>query len=541
MFRSVLAAVCLLAILVLGGNRTAHAQASPDATQLASRFLDALEAAQWDKAQAMMKPGGGATAESLQKFWTDSAAYRGDAPEWRGVAVAEWTDGTTSDIFLPTLRSGSKSGFMITVEAGQILTYRRALSFALFGHYIYLPGRAVVFSDGSLMRWYRTPTDSGLVTEVRGPDGLIRRLEIIKSTGPGTLVMLRSAECPDGVCGQTGSVQNGIISWREPKASGGFAGNFMDTRVWVQGDNYVSHMTDPAPYGGTAFYDQNPHLRPVPHKYPMVKSPKLTPEQDADSEAKVTQLEPLVETQVVQALASQQAKAQYYADQRAAKQRSSERVQAFNRAMEGMSGVLSAANEVATENAARSQAELNATIAQMNYQAAQQRQQQSAAQGNPQNAGARPQAQAASSASPSKAPSNQASAAPGVATPTAPAAAAPADQKVAAGQALRFVLLISMRNLPGDKVNSTCYSNVITRPGPPGWGGSGFLPPGSGEQARETIESLKGQFFAQCRASGREISSEGNFTWLSNQTQDQAQRLASTGAKYREDVSVQLN
>ena len=102
-------------------------------------------------------------------------------------------------------------------------------------------------------------------------------------------------------------------------------------------------------------------------------------------------------------------------------------------------------------------------------------------------------------------------------------------------------MIISLRNVAGDKVNSTCYSNVLTRPGPPGWGGPGCLPPGSGEQAHATVDSLKSQFIAQCRAGGRDITSEGNFNWLSNRTQDEAQRLASTGAKYREDVSVQID
>jgi TPR repeat protein len=115
------------------------------------------------------------------------------------------------------------------------------------------------------------------------------------------------------------------------------------------------------------------------------------------------------------------------------------------------------------------------------------------------------------------------------------------ESAAVAGQPLRFILTISMRNLAGDTVNPTCYSNVITRPGPPGWGAPGFLPPGSGEQARETVQSFKSQFIAKCRASGRDITSEGNFSWLSNRTQDEAQRLASTRARYREDVSVVLD
>ena len=101
-------------------------------------------------------------------------------------------------------------------------------------------------------------------------------------------------------------------------------------------------------------------------------------------------------------------------------------------------------------------------------------------------------------------------------------------------------MTISLRNLPGDKVNPTCYSNVLTRNGPPGWGEKGFLPPGSGEQARATVEALKAQFIAACQASGRQITSEGNFSWIWNQTQGEEERLAGSRAKYAEDVSVSL-
>lgn len=120
------------------------------------------------------------------------------------------------------------------------------------------------------------------------------------------------------------------------------------------------------------------------------------------------------------------------------------------------------------------------------------------------------------------------------AAPTQPAVAAPVKP-------LRFVLSISMRNLPGDKVNPTCYSNVITRPAPPGWGAAGFLPSGSGEQARETVFSLKAAFIAKCQsASGRQVTSEGNFNFHDNRSADDEQRLTNVRARYREDVSVTM-
>ena len=112
-----------------------------------------------------------------------------------------------------------------------------------------------------------------------------------------------------------------------------------------------------------------------------------------------------------------------------------------------------------------------------------------------------------------------------------PAAAAP----------LRFVMMIGLMNKPGDTVNPICYSNIVTRPGPPGWGAPGFLPSGSSEQARRTVESLRDQFVAMCRASGREITSLGNFDYRWNQSSGDEQRVADTGPRYAEDVLVRID
>ncbi|CAN4279341.1 hypothetical protein H4W19_04145 [Pseudoxanthomonas mexicana] len=110
-----------------------------------------------------------------------------------------------------------------------------------------------------------------------------------------------------------------------------------------------------------------------------------------------------------------------------------------------------------------------------------------------------------------------------------------------AGKPLRFVMMISMRNLPDDSSNSTCFSNVVSRPGPPGWGSAGFLPPGSGAQATADIESLKANFISKCRAaSGREITSEANFTYVWNQSSDDEARVDGAGPRVREDVAVSL-
>lgn len=139
-------------------------------------------------------------------------------------------------------------------------------------------------------------------------------------------------------------------------------------------------------------------------------------------------------------------------------------------------------------------------------------------------------------ATPAPAPAPAPSARPPVA-----AAAAKPPEAVAAAKPLRFVLTIGMRNLPGDTVNPTCYSNVITRPGPPGWGAPGFLPSGSGEQARETVLSFKAAFIAKCQSSsGRQVTSEGNFTWRENRTADEEQNLPNVRARFKEDVSVTM-
>lgn len=126
------------------------------------------------------------------------------------------------------------------------------------------------------------------------------------------------------------------------------------------------------------------------------------------------------------------------------------------------------------------------------------------------------------------------------ATSTAVAATPAPSSSDAAVKPLRFILSISLLNKPGDTVNPMCYSNVITRPGPPGWGGPGFLPPGSGNQAHATVLSMKDAFIARCRASGREITSEGNFNYSWNRSQGEEAGMQQVGPRHREDISVSL-
>jgi hypothetical protein len=117
----------------------------------------------------------------------------------------------------------------------------------------------------------------------------------------------------------------------------------------------------------------------------------------------------------------------------------------------------------------------------------------------------------------------------------------PAAARQAPGQPLRFVLDISLANKPGDAVNPTCYSNVITRSGPSGWGAAGTMPPASMGQAKATVESFKARFIAACRRSGRDITSEGDFHWTWNETPGAEDALAGTGPRYPEDVLVSVD
>lgn len=106
---------------------------------------------------------------------------------------------------------------------------------------------------------------------------------------------------------------------------------------------------------------------------------------------------------------------------------------------------------------------------------------------------------------------------------------------------LRFVLSIGLQPRAGDRVNPTCYSNVITRPGPAGWGQGGFLPPGSSQSAQAAVEGLKSSFIEACRAaSGRNVTSEGDFHWTWNETRGGDAQIANTRARQPEDVTVSL-
>lgn len=217
------------------------------------------------------------------------------------------------------------------------------------------------------------------------------------------------------------------------------------------------------------------------------------------------------------------------------------RADRWSRAMGALNGALDAGLQVARTQEAQSRYELDNTLADIDARiAAQQR-------------AGQPQFESSSTSAGSGLPGPQPhqpstglhAAQDRMATQSTPEAqgrSQPATGDVStAAKPLRFVLTISLRNKPGDTRNPTCYSNVITRPGPPGWGALGFLPSGAAEQAIAQIEKLKAEFIAACRRSGREITSEGNFSHVRNQQQGDDARVQSTRPRFAEDVSVVLD
>ena len=248
------------------------------------------------------------------------------------------------------------------------------------------------------------------------------------------------------------------------------------------------------------------------------------------SEAETDQI--AAETRQKVQIIDRQVKEQMAAEQRAAKAakaaRSAERAAMFGAVVQGVAQGFAEAD---TGGYAESQANLDATVANIQNAAAVERQQQ--AQAAPQSGAlaSRPVAELQPQPQRQDQPQPQSQSS----YTTAAETAAPA-----AAKELRFVMSISLRNQPGDKVNPTCYSNIISRPGPLGWGTSGFLPRGSAEQAREIVYGMKSNFIARCRASGREITSDGSFNFQLNQVQSDEERLHGMRARYSEDVSVSL-
>lgn len=231
-----------------------------------------------------------------------------------------------------------------------------------------------------------------------------------------------------------------------------------------------------------------------------------------------------------EAYAREQEQARLTADARREEQR--ERNAAWSRKMGAVSAALGAANEVAAANEAESRASLDATLAE----AARRARLESATQ-------AQTPHQATSAQRPPASLVVNPSRATGAATrPAADTALRATSAGAAPGGPLRFVLNIGLQPRAGDRVNPTCYSTVITRPGPPGWGQDGLLPDGSARSAYDTVQSFKSRFIAACKAaSGRDITSEGNFRWTWNETSTSEQQLSNSRARASEDVTVSID
>lgn len=502
----------LFSLLVAVGTARAQAPQDPSGAQAqaaAERLLDALEAGQWAAASRIMGRQD-VTAEQLEKLWTAYAELGAGGENWRGPMTTVRTGGTDdSPITRVSVALPSANGHAevrMHVKDGKPFSLELAPSIASFGPYADLAGWSHAEAGGTVVRWYLSRSRTAVVREVRVNNGPIADLQVIKPTTPGSLVMLRSHNCPSDVCGQTGTFANGVVTWREPKAIGGRVGDFLEVRMWLERDMVLAtQIINPHPYGG------GPAQVMAPYRYRLSLAQPLSEEQYAEAIVKVPALEARVDVDVANALGKQVARRQAQDAAAEEKRRSSERVQSFNRLMGSVAGALAEAD---TGSYAEAQANLDATVANIQHAAAVERQQQhSPQQASPQ---------------PARAPQ----------PPQERAQVAESAAVAAPGKPLRFIMSIGMRNLPGDKVNSTCYSSVVTRDGPPGWGGTGFLPPGSGEQARQTVESLKAQFIAACQAGGRQISSAGNFNWVWNQRPDDEQKFAGARAKYAEDVSV---
>jgi hypothetical protein len=90
-------------------------------------------------------------------------------------------------------------------------------------------------------------------------------------------------------------------------------------------------------------------------------------------------------------------------------------------------------------------------------------------------------------------------------------ASAPVPASSAAGAPLTFILHVSLKTVING-VNATCYSNIITIPGPPGWPAMGNLP-GGNMPARALIDQYKPGFEAKCREFGPLAGGGANFHW----------------------------
>lgn len=378
MFRAMFKSGCLLALVAF--SAAAGAQAKHPNVEAAERFVDLLEAGDFAAAAKKVRVDDApASPDDLRKYWTAISGVASTKRQgWLGPAIEPYSSGTQTIVFMPFMGTNDRLGLRLQLDSGKIEWFDVAVNHAIFGPYALLPGRAVVFEGGWVFRWHALRNGSGVGLEVRGPDGQLQRMEVIKPAGPGALMMLRSAGCPADVCGQTGTLKDNVVDWMEPAASGGQNGSFVSNKVWVQGNELVTFITSPPSSPEVMAmleetYRMSPHLRPAPQRMKLVDAPPMTDAQYAESEAKLEAMALTVEDGIAQALQGQQSRRQALTNAREARERSSARVRSFNRAMESIGGALSEVSaEVGTYD--ESQARLDATVASIQAQADAQRQ-----------------------------------------------------------------------------------------------------------------------------------------------------------------------
>ena len=363
--------------LVIGSASAQVLPQQPSAQEeaLVQRFLDAMDSAQWVAASKMVGRKD-VTAKQLEGIWKDWAPLRGPEKSWHGKLIsAPFTlkDGRPiSLVSVPLRHANGHQEIILQVQDGMLYSLTLGPSYTSFGDYARLNGMAHVYEGGYHVRWYVSPSGSGMVSETRSADGQFHSMELIRPTTPGALVMLRSRDCPAEVCAQPGTIVDGVVHWREPKASGGHLGLYMDVRMRVDARELVTETSDPSPFGG------GPPSAPHQSRLSLTRSPKMTPEQKVDSRTRIAQMESRFASDVSNALGKQIATAKAADDAMAARRRSSERVRSFNRLMGSVNTALSEANTGGSY--AEAQANLDATVANIQNAAAVERQQQALAQ-----------------------------------------------------------------------------------------------------------------------------------------------------------------
>lgn len=182
---------------------------------------------------------------------------------------------------------------------------------------------------------------------------------------------------------------------------------------------------------------------------------------------------------------------------RAAKaERRAERAAMFGAVVQG---VAQGVAEIDTGGYAEAQANLDATVADIQAAAA--------AEASGRSLSAPAPAPVARAPSPSPTTQPQYAPAPAASTRTA----AESNASSGAGAPLRFILQIGLKTVINGR-NASCYSNIVTIPGPPGWPDPSRQQEGT-MPARALIEAYMPAFKAQCSAIAPLANGEPNYHW----------------------------